>query len=122
MNSIGPYVRDNVLPAGVTVSAAAKRLGVGRPALSNFLNGKAALSKDMALRIEREFGADANDLIRRQAQVESDAQDAFRRKTEERANAAGYLKITSTDIANWAGTIAARTKFPVLMRRLAHAD
>lgn len=122
MNSIGPYVRDNVLPTGVTVSAAAKRLGVGRPALSNLLNGKATLSRDMALRLEQEFGADANDLIRRQAQLENDAREVSMRKAEERANAAGYLKITSTDIANWAATISARTQFPVLMRRLAHAD
>jgi len=32
---------------------AAKRLGVGRPALSNLLNGKAALSTEMAARLEK---------------------------------------------------------------------
>ncbi|HEV8408149.1 MAG TPA: helix-turn-helix domain-containing protein, partial [Sphingomicrobium sp.] len=122
MPSIGPYVRDHVLPAGTTVSAAAKRLGVGRPTLSNLLNGNASLSRDMALKLEREFGADAIDLIRRQAQIENDAKEAIARKTEERVNAAGYLKITSTDIAHWAGTIPARTQFPVLMRRLVHSD
>lgn len=121
MSSIGPYIREKVLP-GVTVSEAARRLGVGRPALSNLLNGNAKLSRDMALKLEREFGADANDLIRRQARQEEDAQEAKVREEETTINAAGYLKITSTDIAHWAETIPARTALPVLLRRLAHAD
>jgi plasmid maintenance system antidote protein VapI len=122
MASIGPYVRDKVLPKGTSVSEAARRLGVGRPALSNLLNGNAKLSRDMALKLEREFGADANDLIRRQAQLEGEARATQAQDAETRANAAGYLKITSTDIAHWADTVAARTALPALLRRLAHAD
>jgi antitoxin HigA-1 len=42
-------------PAGLSVTAAAA-LRVSRPALSSLLNGKADLSGDMALRIEKAFG------------------------------------------------------------------
>ena len=53
---VGEYIRQHVLPAGMSVKEAANRLGVGRPALSNLLNGNAALSADMALRLEKSFG------------------------------------------------------------------
>src|SRR2546426_12081247 len=63
----GPYIKDRVLPAGLSVKAAAELLGVGRPALSNLLNGKAALSPEMALRIEKTFGVSQKELLQMQA-------------------------------------------------------
>lgn len=42
----GYYIRENVIPKGMSVTNAAKLLGVGRPALSNLLNGKASLSPE----------------------------------------------------------------------------
>jgi addiction module HigA family antidote len=41
---------------GLTVSKAAQQLGVTRAALSRVLNGHAAISVDMALRIEQWLG------------------------------------------------------------------
>jgi addiction module HigA family antidote len=52
----GKFIKTEVLPPGLSVKAAAELLGVGRPALSNLLNGNAALSSEMALRIEKTFG------------------------------------------------------------------
>ena len=53
----GFTLRDDVLPAlNLTVTAAAEQLGVTRPALSRVLNGKAAISPEMALRIEAWLG------------------------------------------------------------------
>ena len=63
----GAYVKQTVIPEGMTVTKAAKLLGVGRPALSNFLNGNAELSPEMAVRLERAFGADSVELIELQA-------------------------------------------------------
>jgi len=63
----GLFIKDRVLPAGLSVTAAAKLLGVGRPALSNLLNGKAALSPEMALRVEKVFGASQDELLQMQA-------------------------------------------------------
>lgn len=51
----------------MSVKEAASRLGVGRPALSNLLNGNAALSPDMAVRLEKSFGADRQKLLDMQA-------------------------------------------------------
>jgi addiction module HigA family antidote len=53
----GLTLRDDVLPAlGLGVTQAAKQLGVSRVALSRVLNGRAAISPDMALRIEAWLG------------------------------------------------------------------
>ena len=53
----GETLRDEVLPAlGLTVTEAAAQLGVTRAALSRVLNGKAAVSPEMALRLERWLG------------------------------------------------------------------
>ena len=49
----GETLKEDVLPAlGLTVTEAAAQLGVSRVALSRILNGKAAISVDMALRLE----------------------------------------------------------------------
>ena len=56
-----------IASAGLTVTAAAAALGVLRPALSSLLNGKAFLSRDMALRIEKAVGVKMDTLMRMQA-------------------------------------------------------
>jgi antitoxin HigA-1 len=63
----GGFVRAEIIePAALSVTAAAEVLGVTRPALSNFLNEHAALSPDMALRIEKAFGVSMDTLMRMQ--------------------------------------------------------
>src|SRR5258707_3022530 len=59
----GIYIKDHVIPPKMAVKEAAKLLGVGRPALSNLLNGNADLSSEMAARLEKVFGADAQKLL-----------------------------------------------------------
>ena len=55
----GETLRDDILPAlGLTVTDAAAQLGVTRAALSRVLNGRAAISPEMALRLERWLGVD----------------------------------------------------------------
>jgi len=55
----GLTLRDDVLPAlGISVTAAAEQLGVTRPALSRVLNARAAISPEMALRIEAWLGVE----------------------------------------------------------------
>ena len=60
----GLTLRDDVLPAlGLNVTQAAQQLGVNRVTLSRVLNGHAAISPEMAFRIEawlgKERGGDA---------------------------------------------------------------
>jgi antitoxin HigA-1 len=53
----GETLREDVLPAlGQTVTDAAAALGVTRVALSRVLNGRAGVSPEMALRLERWLG------------------------------------------------------------------
>lgn len=64
----GDFIRTEIIePAGLTVTAAAKALCVSRPTLSSLLNGKADLSGDMALRIEKAFGLKMDTLMRMQS-------------------------------------------------------
>lgn len=55
----GETLREDVLPAlGLTVTDAADALGVTRVALSRVLNGRAGVSPEMALRLERWLGTE----------------------------------------------------------------
>ncbi|MGB4782621.1 HigA family addiction module antitoxin [Candidatus Methylomirabilis sp.] len=63
----GQFIKMEILdPIGLSVTVAAKALGVTRPALSALLNGRAALSSEMALRIEKAFGVKMDTLMRMQ--------------------------------------------------------
>ena len=64
----GDFIRTEIIkPAGLSVTDAAAALKVSRPALSTLLNGKAALSGEMALRIEKAFGVKMDTLMRMQS-------------------------------------------------------
>ena len=61
----GAFVKTEVIePLGLTVAAV---LGVSRPTLSAFVNGRSDLSGTMALRIEKAFGVKMDMLMRMQA-------------------------------------------------------
>ena len=63
----GEFVRTEIIePRDLTVVEAAAALGVSRPALSAFLNGRSDLSGAMALRIEKAFGVRMETLMRMQ--------------------------------------------------------
>jgi len=63
----GRFIKSEVLePLGLSVTGAAGVLGVSRPALSAFLNARARLSSDMALRVEKAFGIRMDTLMRMQ--------------------------------------------------------
>jgi addiction module HigA family antidote len=67
----GQFIKMEVIePLGLSVTEAAKVLGVTRPALSALLNSRAALSPEMALRIEKAFGLKMDTLLRMQTSFE----------------------------------------------------
>lgn len=106
----------------MTVKDAAKRLGVGRPALSNFLNGKSALSSSMATRLEKAFGADRKLLQDMQAAYDNKKQQIVERGVAVRAFVPHFLAIKARQIEEWADSnIDARTHLPVLLRKLVHS-
>jgi addiction module HigA family antidote len=79
-------------PLGLSVTAAAKVLGVTRPALSALLNGRAALSSDMALRIEKAFGPKMDTLMRMQTSYDI----AQARRREAKIRVRRYVTAHST--------------------------
>jgi addiction module HigA family antidote len=63
----GGFIRTEIFdPIGLSVTEAALALGVTRPALSAFLNERASLSPEMAIRIEKAFGLKLETLMRMQ--------------------------------------------------------
>lgn len=81
----GLTLRDDVLPAlGLSVTDAAEQLGVTRVTLSRVLNGRAAISPEMALRLQawlgKENGGDARVWLAEQAAHELwQAEQAFKK-------------------------------------------
>lgn len=81
----GRIVRNACLePLGLSVTKSAEILGVSRPALSNLVNGKAAISPEMAIRLEKAFGSTADTWLRMQAAY--DLAEARKHEKEIRVN------------------------------------
>ena len=63
----GSFIRHEIImPLGLSVTLAAKVLGVTRATLSTLLNERAYLSCEMALRLEKAFGVSMETLMRMQ--------------------------------------------------------
>ena len=116
----GPYIRQSILPENLSVKNAAEMLGVGRPALSNLLNGRAALSPDMAMRFEKAFQVDASALLDMQARYDEFVARAGQDDIAVRAYVPAYLQITALQIAAWADSLDTRAQLPALLRTLVH--
>jgi len=64
----GLSVRHDCLePLGLSVTEAAKQLGVSRKQLSDVLNGHSGISPEMAIRLDKAFGGGAETWYRLQA-------------------------------------------------------
>jgi addiction module HigA family antidote len=76
---VGGFIRREIVePLRLTVTDAARVLGVTRQTLNNLLNEKSALSAEMALRIEKAFGPKMDHLLR--MQLEYDMAQARKRE------------------------------------------
>ena len=116
--SVGEFIREHIIPPGMSVSAAAKRLCVGRPALSNLLNGNASLSPEMALRLEKAFGASSQKLL----ELQAGAQIVDKKRVAVRSYVPNFLSIKAKQIHEWPqANLDARNHLPVLLRRLIHS-
>ena len=63
----GEIVKEDCLQAlGLSVTQGAKVLGVTRQALSNLVNRHSGMSPEMAVRLEKAFGGDAETWLRLQ--------------------------------------------------------
>jgi len=117
----GPYIKNRI-PTGLSVKAAAELLGVGRPALSNLLNGNADLSPEMAVRLEKTFGMSQQELLQMQAQFDQHQERSRDQNIAVRAYVPSFLKITARDIEQWVdGNLEARSRLPVFLRKLVNS-
>ena len=114
----GGFIRKRVIPPGMSVTDAAKRLGVGRPALSNLLNANSSLSPDMAVRLEKTFGADRQKLLDLQAGFDRHDRRGEEKSIAVHAYVPAFLTIKAQQIQGWADDINARHMLPVLLRKL----
>ena len=77
----GEFIRDEILAElKLNVGEAAKILDVRRATLSDLVNGKAALSPEMALRIEKAFALKMDMLLQMQAWYDA---RTMRRRSDE---------------------------------------
>ena len=82
----GRIIQENCLePLGLSVTDAAKGLGVARHTLSRVLNGHAAISPEMAIRLEKAGWSNAEFWLRRQTAY--DLAQARRRQDQIRVEA-----------------------------------
>jgi addiction module HigA family antidote len=107
----GDFIRTEIIePAGLTVTATAA-LQVSRPALSSLLNGRASLSGDMGLRLEKAFGVKMDTLLRMQASYDI----ARTRKRETKSVYAGFRRWKrGFDAILWDKTYGESPVFPEL--------
>ena len=64
----GWSVRHDCLePLGLSVTEAARKLGISRKQLSDIVNGHAGISPEMAIRLDKAFGGGADTWFRLQA-------------------------------------------------------
>ena len=67
----GEIIREECIePLGLSITEAAKGLGVTRKALSELLNGHSGVSPEMAIRLEKAFGSTAETWLRLQLQYD----------------------------------------------------
>lgn len=102
--------------------SAAKLVGVGRPALSNFLNGHVGATPEMASRIEIAFGLPAQTLLDMQAAYNAAQAKAKGAPANARPYVVPFLGIKAVDIETWVErNVSARTRLSVLLRMLANS-
>lgn len=89
--------RDCLVPLGLSVTEAAKRIGVSRKQLSDVVNARSGISPEMAIRLDKAFGGGAETWHRLQAAY--DLAQAMKR--------AGRIKVARIRAAASSSDIAA---------------
>lgn len=119
----GHFVREKKLvPAKMSVTDAAKHIGISRPGVSNFLNGKVSATPEMAARIERVFGIPAQTLLDMQAAYDAANAKEKGAPANSQAYVPPFLAIKANALEDWASkNISARTRLAVLLRTLVHS-
>ena len=115
----GTYIKNQVLSVKkISVTEAAKLLGVSRPNVSKFLNAKAAASSKMASRIEQVFGIPAQSILDMQIAFNLKNNQAEQLSEQVRQYVPAFLSIKADDIIEFFSRPTSRGKLAVLLRTL----
>lgn len=118
----GIYVRQNILkPKKLTVTKTADLIGVSRPNTSKFLNGKSAVTPEMAARLERAFKISAQKLLEMQRDYDEKRQDTSKVEEEVQHYVVPFMRLTAEDIERGFSDIRGREELPVFLRLLVHS-
>ncbi|MEM6610212.1 MAG: HigA family addiction module antitoxin [Pseudomonadota bacterium] len=117
----GTFIKESVIPQEMTVTQAAKAIGVGRPALSNLLNCNANLSAEMAAKLEKAFGIDAGLLLAKQSDFDAQKSAANTNTATVRTFVPPFAAPKANDIQAWSEQVDSRAKFAVLLRMLVNS-
>jgi addiction module HigA family antidote len=119
----GQHVRTTYLtPRKISVTDAAKLIGISRPGVSNFLNGKVSTTPDMAARIETAFGMPAATLLEMQAAFDAHGTKTKSAPTSAKAYVPPFLSFKANDVTDWVDhNIPARARLSVFLRTLVNS-
>jgi plasmid maintenance system antidote protein VapI len=107
----------------MSVTKAAALVGVGRPALSNLLNGNSALSMEMATRLAKAFNVPREDLLQMQVHFDAAQARTMNAPANIKAHVPPFLGIRANQIEGWVEhNIPARARLAVLLRTLIHSS
>ena len=116
----GELLRERCLaPLGLTVTDAAKQIGITRQSLNNILNGKSGISPKMAVRLAQFFGLRPETLQQWQKDYDLGKARTGRARLD-RARGDSF-SVNSADLVAWSDTIDARYALPKLVRALIRA-
>ncbi|WP_027187571.1 HigA family addiction module antitoxin [Desulfovibrio cuneatus] len=118
----GIRIKQEIIPTGMSVTEAAKLIGVSRPALSNLLNGNAMLSPEMAARLAKAFNVPQDALMDFQTQYDLHLARQIQAPTTAIPYVPPFLSIKANVIEEWAShNIIARSRLAVFIRTLVHS-
>jgi len=121
-NHPGPIIKARIITKEMSITKAATLMGVGRVALTNFLNGKATLSTEMVTRLEATFGYQRQELMQMQAAYEAGLAELKETPPESLLAVPPFLALKANHIEAWVTkNIVARSRFAVFLRTLVNS-
>ena len=117
----GVFIKKEIFPPRMTVTAAAELLNIGRSALSRVLNGKASLSSGLAERIHLAFGFPSEELLKMQASYDAEISENCDVSNPVGSYVPPFLQIQARQIEDWASEHRVRTRLSVLLRTLVNS-
>ena len=119
----GCFVRENVLvPRGLTVTEAAKLIGLSRPSVSNFLNGKVSATPNMAARLERAFGISATELLEMQTKYDAQTDNTADSAEHARSFVVPFMNFKANDIEVSDHAISLKTEIEKIREQIQNIE